>query len=265
MTFQPFVPFAGYSGWTFLSRTLPEQTAAFAASPALDRDMTYFRENIGAVKSADDLVGDFRLLRVALGAFGLQEDMPNKAFIRTVLAKGVSEGDALANRLADKRYRAFSEAFGFGTSLPPKSGTPGFADRILARFERQEFERAIGTQNEDMRLALTATRELPEIAERDLTNDAAWFTIMGNPPLRKIFETAFGLPSGVGGLDLDRQLQTFEERSEQVLGRSDVAQFREPEQVEELIQAYLTRSQLNSIAGVNSPASIALTLLQGAV
>ncbi|QBY01922.1 DUF1217 domain-containing protein [Rhodophyticola sp. CCM32] len=264
MNFQPFVPSSGYSGWTFLTRTMAEQSAAFSRSPALDRDMQYFRENIGAVTNSEDLVKDYRLLRVALGAFGLQDDVPNKAFIRKVLDDGVLADDALANRLTDKRYHAFSEAFGFGTSLPAKTGFPGFANKILAGFERQEFELAIGVENEDMRLALSAERELPELAARNISNDAAWFTVLGNPPLRRVFETALGLPSGIGTLDLDQQLTNFKDRSEAVLGSSDLSRFNDRFEVEALIQAFTSRAQIASLGGVSSPAAVALSLLQNA-
>lgn len=263
MTFQPLVPFSGYAGWKFLTRTLPQQQANFAASPVLDRDIAHFREKIGTITRAEDLVKDYRLLKVALGAFGLQDDLPNKAFIQRILGDGVASDDALSNRLADKRYRAFSEAFGFGSTLPPRTVSPGFADKILARFERQEFERAVGEQNEEMRLALTAARELPELAARDLRDRTAWLSVLGNPPLRKVFETAFGLPTGIGTLDLDQQLRSFQERSERVLGTSEIAAFRDGDTVEKLIQSFLTRAQIASIPASASPASVALTLLRG--
>jgi len=264
MTFQPLVPLTGYAGWRFLSRTMPEQTASFADSPGLARDMAYFRENIGTVTSADDLVDDFRLRRVALGAFGLQDDLPNRAFIAKVLSDGVSDDDALSNRLADKRYRAFSEAFGFGTSLSPRTQSPGFADRILARFARQEFERAVGDQSEDLRLALTAQRELPDLAGQGLRDRTAWLTVLGNPPLRKVFETAFGLPAAIGSLDLDQQLKEFQAGSDRILGHSDITRFSDPSEVESLIQAFTTRAQIAAGFAFTSPGQVALTLLQSA-
>ena len=40
------------------------------------------------MKSAADLVADRRLLKVALGAFGLEGEIDKKAFIRKVLEEG---------------------------------------------------------------------------------------------------------------------------------------------------------------------------------
>jgi len=79
---EPLLPLGGYAGWRFLSSSLESQMARFADSPAQARDIAYFREKIAGITDAGALVSDFRALRVALGAFGLQDDLPNRAFIR---------------------------------------------------------------------------------------------------------------------------------------------------------------------------------------
>jgi len=225
--------------------------------------MEYFHENIGKIATAEDLTKDFRLLRVALGAFGLQDDLPNRAFIQKVLSDGVTSEDALSNKLADKRYRSFSDAFGFGEALPPKTQSPGFAERILAKFSRQEFERAVGDQNSEMRLALSAARELPELVANSESQNGAWFRVMGNPPLRSVMETALGLPKSIGSLDLDQQLKEFRGQAERIFGNGEVSQFGSEEGVEKLVQAFLTRSQINALPNAASSGSIALQLLRG--
>lgn len=265
MSFQPVLPLGGYAGWRFLSASLEAQQTRHSADPSRARDMAHFREKISQVEDAGTLVSDFRLLRVALGAFGLQDDLPNRAFIRTVLSQPVTDGAALANRLADKRYKAFAEAFGFGGPLQPRTLQPGFADRILARYERQEFERSVGEQSEAMRLALTAQRELPELAARGLSDNTAWLSVMGNPPLRKVFETAFGLPVAIGTLDLDLQLRAFRTGAERLLGSSDFAQFANADRIEDVIRGFTIRSEAAAGPSPQTPGFAALTLLRGAL
>lgn len=265
MTFQPLVPLGGYAGWRFLSVSLEAQLTRQAEAPAQARDRDYFRSRIGQITDAADLVSDFRLLRVALGAFGLQDDLPNRAFIRTVLSQDVTNDAALVNRLADKRYLAFSDAFGLGGPLPPKTLSPGFADRILARFDRQDFERAVGAQNEDLRLALTAQRELSDIAGRGFNDTTSWLTVLGNPPLRKVFETALGLPASIGTLDLDLQLRSFRRGSERLLGSSEFAQFTNTDRIEGLIRAFTLRAEAATGPSPLTPGYAALLLLRGGV
>ena len=263
MSYTPVIPLGGYTGWQFLQRTQSDQSAALANTPSLQRDMQYFRDNIGTVVTGEDLVKDYRLLRVALTSFGLQDDLPNKAFIQRILDDGVVADDALSNRLADKRYREFSKAFGLGTDLPPLSRLPGFADRILDRFTEQSFEQAVGEVDGDMRIALNAARELPELAASGGSESTLWFRVMGNTPLRTVMETAFGLPSSIAGLDLDRQLEIFQDRAESVLGSNSITQFSDPEAMDDLIRVFLARSQVAQFSAGTSSASIALTLLQG--
>ncbi|MEM6609222.1 MAG: DUF1217 domain-containing protein [Pseudomonadota bacterium] len=261
MTFQPIVPLGGYGGWAFLNRTLDDQTKAFSAAPLNERDTTYFRENIGTVLTAEALVSDYQMLRVALGAFGLQDDLPNRAFVRAILEEGTSDSQALSNRLADKRYQAFSEAFGFGEPALPKTLEAGFADRILARFERQEFERAVGEQNNELRVALNLQRELPELAAEGLDADTAWLSILGNPPLRAAFETALGLPDSFGLIDLDQQLDTFRDRARSIFGSDDIATLATEAGIDDIVGNYLGRAQLGNFSSTATSASIAVTLL----
>lgn len=262
MTYQPVVPFTGYSGWLFMSRTRDAQQEAFDQSGAVQRAEEYFRENIAGVTTAEELVSDRRLREVALGAFGLDEDIDNKFFIQKILEDGSLDTDALANKLSDKRYLAFTKAFGFGDFSMPRTVLSEFPDEILSAYKEKQFEIAVGDQDEDMRLALGLDRELSDIAAMEVSDAGKWYTVMGNTPVRTVFETALNLPTSVGALDIDKQLEIFQERTEAVFGSSDISQFAEAENREDLVQRFLMQSQINSGSTGYSSASAALTLLQ---
>ncbi|MBL4917011.1 DUF1217 domain-containing protein [Szabonella alba] len=262
MSFAPILPFGGLAGWSFLQRTMEMQTRHFDASPQRQRDEAYFRERIGSISTAEGLVDDRRLLRVALGAFGLEGEINNRYFIRKVLEDGTLKDQALSNRLADKQYRAFSAAFGFGDFSVPRTKLSDFADTILTDYRTRQFEQAVGAQHNDLRLSLNAEREIERLAARDMGDEVMWFTVMGNPPLRQVFERAFGLPSAFSGLDLDRQLTEFRDKASRIFGESTVAQFADPEKREKLLRNFLLRSEIQSMAASYSPAAGALQLLQ---
>ncbi|OYX41629.1 MAG: flagellar protein [Rhodobacterales bacterium 32-67-9] len=264
MSFTPVVPFGGYAGWKFLARTREAQKEAFLENATLQRDEAYFREKIGGIATAEDLVADRRLLSVALGAFGLGDDIDNRYFIRKVLEDGTLRPDALANKLADKRYQEFSKAFGFGDFDVPRTRLSDFADGILASYETRRFEEAVGEQSEAMRLGLNAERELARLADRNISGDAKWFSVLGSAPLREVFQTALGLPAAFASIDLDQQLGTLKNRAEQMLGSSDIAQFSDPRKVEDLVRLYLLRAEAQGARSVYSAQSAALTLLQSA-
>ncbi|MEM6587607.1 MAG: DUF1217 domain-containing protein [Pseudomonadota bacterium] len=260
--FQPVLPLSGLPGWILLNRTLESQTQAFNASPQIQRDTDYFVENIGSVRTAAELVEDRRLLTVALGAFGLDDDINNRALIQKVLEDGTSDPASIANRLSDDRYAQFSAAFGFGNALfGTNTGDPGFGERIVEQFRTRGFETAVGQQDASLRLALNATRELADMAEENVSNDTLWFRVLGTPPLREVFERALNLPSSFGQIDIERQLDEFKDRAEQVLGVENFSDFADANVREDLVRSYLLREQVTGVSGLSAQ-SIALTLLQ---
>jgi len=260
MSFSAVVPTGGYAGWTFLKRTQARQEVAFQADPVQKRDEAYFREKIGSVKTAEQLVGDRRLLKVALGAFGLDADINNRAFLRKVLEDGSLSRDALAAKLADKRYLEFSAAFGFGDFAVSRNQIKGFAEKFLPDYRQRQFEVAVGNSSGSMRLALNAEREVKALAAKKTTEDARWYTVMGNTPLRTVFQTAFSLPASFASLDIDRQLGVLKDRAQGIFGDAGVAQFSDPAKLDALLRRYLTQADQGAVSLRGNPA--ALQLLQ---
>ena len=262
--FQPSIPLGGITGWRLLERTEAVQRTAFEQSPQFDRDVQYFRENISGIAEARDLVADRRLLSVALGAFGLDEEIYKKAFLEKILAEGTEDDDALALKFVDPRYREFSDAFGFGSILGPKTADIGFADRIIAAYKTRQFEVAVGNQDENMRLALTFRREMETYSSSSLPDDTNWLRIMGNRPLREVFQAAYNLPSEFATIDIDKQREILADRTGGLLGDDTLAAFRDPENVQRVIDRFLLRKQIEQGPSAATPGAAALTLLQSA-
>jgi len=260
--YQPVIPATGLTGWRFLQQTYDTQFEAFTQSVSVQRDVDYFADKIGEITNAEELVADRRLLTVALGAFGLQDDINNRFFIQKILEEGTQSDDTLANRLADTRYREMSAAFGFGPAETTQVSSESFANDILDRFQANGFEVAAGAQNNAMRVALYAQRELPELAAGEGSVDAKWFTILGDPPLRDLFERALNLPSSIGQIDIDQQLSVFKDRAAAVFGSNDLDQFADPDVVQDTITKFVVRDQISGFGTGLSGGSIALTLLQ---
>lgn len=260
MSFQPVIPQSGLVGWRFLQRSYQMQVSAFERSPQLVRDTDYFEARIGTISTAADLVSDRRLLRVALGAFGLQDDINNRFLVRKVLEGGVSQQNALANRLGDDRYRDLARSFGFGDLAVPNTKISDFAQTITARYRQQQFELSVGAQSESLRLALNAKRELSELAASTESERTKWFRVMGRPPLREVFETALGLPKSFGGLDLERQLAVFQDRAQGQLKLDSFNDLSDPAVIERVVQRFLQRADLAQ-QNATSGSAVALALL----
>lgn len=261
MTYNVQVGNGGYLGWKLLQRTMDTQQSAFAKSAELQRSRDYFTENISGISSAEDLVKDYKLLSVALRAFGLDDDMNNRFFIRKVLEADPQDEKSLVNRLPDKRYAKLNAAFAlWNQSGETTDRLP--AEAITEMYTRRSFERNIGQQYQEIELALNAKRELAEIAGSDASNDTKWLKVIGSKPLRKVFEGAFGLGENFAKLPIDRQLSEFKARAERMTGSADLGQFADDDNIETLTKHYLLRTQIAATA-TSSRFSIALTLISG--
>ena len=160
------------------------------------REIAYFEEKIAAVTTAADLVADRRLLKVALGAFGLEGEIDKKAFIRKVLEEGTTDRGRLADpadrpglaqarrrlRLRRRRRRAHRR----GRASPPA---------IVAAYKTRAFEAAVGEADNDMRLAMNFRREIADA--RRAARAAAGTRCSARSRCAQVFEKAFGLPTPV--------------------------------------------------------------------
>jgi hypothetical protein len=262
MSFQPVLPLSGYSGWGFLKRTMARQQAAQQSLPVQQRDEAYFRDKIGKAETAEKLVNDKRLLRIALTAFGLEGDVDSKAFIQKILEGGTLKEGSLANKLADKQYQKFAAAFGYGDYSVPRTKISTFADEILIQYRARSFETAVGEQNNTYRLAMNAEREIPTLAARTISETAKWYTVLGNAPLREVMQTALGLPKSFSSIDLDQQVTVLKKRTEAAFGSADIGQFKDPAKLEALTRRFILQSEIQGQASAASPAATALTLLR---
>lgn len=256
MSFQPFVGSGGYAGWRLLARTGETQRAMVARDPQVARDTAHVRARLSGLDGAESLVSDFRLLQTTLSAFGLEADANNRFFIRKVLESDPGDPKSLANRLSDRRYRALAEAFGFGAGKGPRAA---LADEIAERHVSAELERRVGTIDGNLRLAMTAERELKVLGTSGSTDNARWYTILGSAPLRKVVEGALGLGSEFGKLPIDRQLAEMKEKSGKLFGSDSPSVFAEAGNVEKLLQRFLVRAQ--AVSSAQSSYNAALVLL----
>lgn len=263
MGFQPIVIGTGLVAWRNLQRTYAGQIENFSKRPEKKRLVDEFLGQAQSIKTSQDLTRKRDLLTVALSAFGLQDDLPNTFFINKVLNEGTQSPKALANKLTDSRYRRLADTFGFDRLTATLGVQSRKAERIAQDFVREAFAVEVGRDHPSLRLALGAERELDRIAKMDVSDNARWFLVMGNPPLRKVVETAFNLPSSLGRLELDQQLDIFKEKYRVQFGDADLKSVTEGGRISTIIDQFLLKEQLKNSTSQLSSNNIALTLLSG--
>ncbi|WGF87601.1 DUF1217 domain-containing protein [Marinivivus vitaminiproducens] len=258
--FRALVPTGGLAGWRLLDRTLDSQLARAAASPAIARDVAYMEAHLPETTTAQDLVDDPRLLRIVATAFGLESEVPKKAFLRKVLESDLGDPSSFANRLTDRRYRTMAVALGLsGASGEPSTADPALLKQIGGDYVVTRFESDVGEQNEPLRLALHFRRTIGAIANAASADTSGWFAVMGQPPVREVLQTALGLPDGIGKLDIDRQKALYEAASRKLLGSPSVRALADPAKVDAVITRFVARAGLAEAA----PAAGGVALLLG--
>jgi hypothetical protein len=84
--------------------------------------VSYYEAEIGAVRTADDLVGNIRLFHVALSSVGLNAGIETPAFAWTILTSDPADPQSALNRMAEdtpaallrkQQYRTLVERFNF--------------------------------------------------------------------------------------------------------------------------------------------------------
>ena len=114
MIFSPTILGTGLGGLAFLNQTRDQQQNILRETSAVSRDIDAVRDRLTKVQNVDELLDDRPVLQVVLGAFGLQEDIDNRAFLRGVLLSDLNDPGSAANRLSEPKYRELARTFNFG-------------------------------------------------------------------------------------------------------------------------------------------------------
>ncbi|MGB3387245.1 MAG: DUF1217 domain-containing protein [Pseudaminobacter sp.] len=206
-------------------------------------ETAYYLENIGNVRSIDDLLADSRLFDYAMTAFGMDPEIDTRESIRKMLEGGVRDPDSPANKATEPRYSAFVSTFNFEAHGEAATTYSLAQQPAVDKYMRQTLEENAGAQNEGVRLALYFQRKASSIT--------SFYQVLGDPALAQVVRTALGLPSSFATADIDTQARFFESRLK-------IEDFSNPE----ALGKFLTRfTSLWEIENPTAPAQTSLSVL----
>ena len=246
-----------------LSGALIDRIETTTGDELADVDRIYLQRAVENISTPEQLLEDPRVLELALTAFGLEDELTYTTFLNQVASEGIDDPDALANQLENPGYVEFASFFNFnnqGGGAGLQSET--FRDAIVSRYKELEFERAVGEVDNDMRLAMNFAREIQDIAETSSDDSSSWLRILGQPALREVVTTAFGLPTEASQIDVDLQAEILADRAEQFFGGSTPAIFQDEENVDALIRRFFVFRDLASGPTALTAGAGALGVLQ---
>ncbi|QOK53933.1 DUF1217 domain-containing protein [Brucella suis bv. 2] len=235
------------TSYRLIASNMTRSLQRVSKEPLVERETAYYKENIGNVKSVDDFMADTRLFNYAMKAFGLEDMAYAKAFVRKILTEGVTDEDAMANKLTDKRYKEFATVFDFAGKGAQATQSTAAQQGVIDKYVRQTLEKEAGSQNEGVRLALYFERKAPS-----LTNA---YEILGDKALLTMVQTTFGWLSTMSNADIDKQ-------AKMIADKIDFSKMSDPDYVSKFISRFTAMHEMNNPTA-SSPASIALFLLGG--
>lgn len=231
------------ASYRLISANLDRSLATAAKKPVAAREIAYYRENIGKVKSIGDFMKDSRLFRFAMKANGLEDMTYAKAFIRKVLTEGIDSDDAFANQLSDSRYKDFASTFNFVRYGAATTAFAAVQEGTVGKYVRQSLEEEAGGNNEGVRLAL--------YFERKASSLTSAYGILGDKALLQVVQTVLGLSPATGLANIDKQAAT-------ISAKLDIADLKDPEKLKSFLTRFTNMWEVSnpSAGSASSAASI---------
>ncbi|MEM9999783.1 MAG: DUF1217 domain-containing protein [Pseudomonadota bacterium] len=187
-----------------VTRDLARSLDVVAQLPQNNREIEYYRENIGKIESIDAFLEDDRLYNFAMRAAGLSDMTYAKAFMRKVLEEGIDDQNSFANSLNDTRYREFAEVFNFNAFGAATTSFTRAGEGMIERYTRQVLEETEGAQNQGVRLALYFERKIEDVD--------SYLGILADPALAQVVRVGLGLPDSIAAVDLEKQIDLMSAR-----------------------------------------------------
>jgi hypothetical protein len=217
-----------------------------ASQPAVKTASAYYQANIGKVTSVDQFVGNYRLLSYALNAYGLGDQINNKALITKVLEQGTASPKALANTLDNANWKAFANAFNFSATGEAAPTSSSSVATTTSDYVEQQLESDQGSQDPGVELALYFKRVAPTV-----TNG---YGVLADKNLLEVAQTIFGLSPTASAAEIDKEAVA--------IGKlMPVSDLQDPKKLNQLVERFT--AAYDAKYGPASGSSSSLTVANG--
>jgi hypothetical protein len=192
------------------------------SAPAVKQQTKYFQDNIGKATTVAQFVNNPRLFNFALTAYGLGDQVKNKALFTKILQQGVGSQSNLAYTLHNVNILAFAKTFDFTGKGPAVTQQKGFADAIVSSYVEQTLESNEGQKSPGVQLALYFKRNAPNLTST--------LGILADKNILTVVQTALGISPLTSAEPIDQQVALLK-------NKVNLADFKDPKK----LQAFITR------------------------
>lgn len=208
-----------------VTRNLSKSLEKKSKESDVKKEIDYFRANIGKIKTVEEFLGNTRLYTFAMKAYGLDDMIYAKGFMKNVLlGEPDVSGRVLVDRLQDARYRDFAAAFNFnaygGSAI---SGDPQI-QAIINAFAQTNGQSARPKYD-------SKTNDLKNYISDIATYINSMDDIVSDTTLSGIVRTTLGLPEAASTDSAGSDAVLFE-------GKIDASTFKDPEKLRQFIDRF---------------------------
>jgi len=194
----------------------------------VQKEIEYFKENIGSVESVDDLFEsrNHRLLKFVLSAYDLESEAQYPGKIRKILESDLTDIDSLANRFKDPRFLQLTKDLNFNAMGVTKLKLASTAQDLTTRYERIAYEKNLDEQAPGVRAAIEFNRRIKDVT---LTSQ-----LLGDTVMREVITVANNIPKEIAYQEVESQVTAVERKVDLNSLKSD------QNEIEKMVMRYLT-------------------------
>lgn len=219
------------SSYLTVANNLSKWQTITSRTPEVSVQTKYFQDNIGNVKSADELMNNTRLFNFAMTAFGLGDMTYAKGLMKQVLHQGVTSTTALANTLHNSNILAFAKAFDFVDNGASTTSSSALVTNVINRYVENSLETTQGQQNPGVQLALYFQQHAPNVT--------SIYGILADRNLLTVVQTALGVSPMTSAAPIDTQAQLLS-------AQLNIADFKDPKKLQQFISRFAAMYDLNN-------------------
>jgi hypothetical protein len=206
-------------------------TIKVSKSASVQSEVTYFKERVARLENVDDFFKDSRLMRFALTAYNLEDQLQYPARIKQIMKGDASNPQALVRRMTSPGYREINAAFDFYSSGLTKLKSASFQSEITARYYSARNAQSISEMSPDLADALYFERMIGKVK--------SGYDILGDPTLFAVAQKALNLPPQVSSSKIERLKVMIEEKF-------DLKRVNDTKYIKSLVERFLVLKEVDT-------------------
>jgi hypothetical protein len=233
-----------------------QKVATYSQQASVQQAVSYFKANIGNIKSVTQLTQNPQLFNFVLTAFGLQSDSNEPALIAGVINSDLSSRTSLANQLIDPRYQQLAKEFDANQYGLSNFADPTVINDVVTRYLTNAYEYSLDKVNPALQNAAYFLRNIGSVTNA--------YGILDDPVLRNVFEATTGLPAQIANLPVQDEAKLV--NSKVNISEFETTSSSSTSSGSGTSSALTTaQNQLSSLSTANSTVTAATSVVQSVV